>query len=296
VPRSSAWCRPTLALVVVALAATGCAQQVAGTAAPAGGGPSAVAPAGPAAGPAAGSAAPGALAPGPVTVITLGDSLTAGAGDDRGQGFAGLVADAVAARPERAGSTLVNLGQSGWTSTEMIDGQSGAPGQLGQALDAIRAAAPAPVLATVLIGSNDLWFVYQNGTANPTPSTEEDAAVATYRGNVDRTVRELQAAGAVVVVGLPDDQSLRPIATDIARVNEQLSDVTEEEIGAMSALSKVFARTASEVAAAHGVRTVDTNDPFWADPARMADDGIHPNTAGYAVLGTRWLEVIDPLL
>jgi lysophospholipase L1-like esterase len=273
---------------VVALAATGCAQQVAGTAAPAGAAPPIAA--------APGTAPAGALAPGPITVIALGDSLTAGAGDDRGQGFAGLVVDAIGARPERAGSTLVNLGQSGWTSTEMVEGQPGAPGELGQAVDAARAAAPGSVLATVLIGSNDLWLLYQNGTADPTPSAEEDAAVATYRSNLDRTVQELQGAGAVVVVGLPDDQSLRPIAADIARVNEQLSEVTQEEIGKMSALSEVFARTASEVATAHGVRTVDTNDPFWADPARMTDDGIHPNAAGYAVLGRRWAEVIDPLL
>jgi lysophospholipase L1-like esterase len=268
------------------LAATGCAQQVSGTAAPLGAAPPA----------AAAPAASGALAPGPLTVIALGDSLTAGVGDDQGQGFAGLIVEAVGARPERTGSTLVNLGQSGWTSTEMIDGQQGSPGQLGQAVDAARTAAPGTVLATVLIGSNDLWYAYQNGTVNPTPTEEEDAVVATYRANLDRTLRELQAAGAVVVVGLPDDQSLRPIATDIARVNEQLSEVTEEEIGRMSALSKVFARTATEVAAAHGARTVDTNDPFWADPTRMAEDGIHPNTAGYAVLGRRWQEVIDPLV
>jgi lysophospholipase L1-like esterase len=280
--------RPALALVV-ALAVTGCAQQVTGTAAPAGSAP-------PVAAPGAAPAAAGALAPGPLTVITLGDSLTAGAGDDQGQGFAGLIVEAVGTRPDRAGSTLVNLGQSGWTSTEMIDGQPGAPGELGQAVDAARTAAPGSVLATVLIGSNDLWLVYQNGTVDPTPSAEEDAAVATYRANLDRTVQALQDAGAVVVVGLPDDQSLRPIATDIARVNEQLSAVTEEEIGQMSALSKVFATTASEVAAAHGARTVDTNDPFWADPAKMADDGIHPNAAGYAVLSGRWEAVIDPLV
>jgi lysophospholipase L1-like esterase len=152
------------------------------------------------------------------------------------------------------------------------------------------------VLATVLIGSNDLWFVYQNGTVNPTPSADEDALVATYRANLDRTVTEMQAAGAVVVVGLPDDQSVRPIATDIARLNQQLSDVTAEEVGKMSALAKVLDRTATEVAAAHGARTVDTNDPLWADPARMADDGIHPNAAGYTTLANRWLDGIAPLL
>ena len=237
-----------------------------------------------------------ALAPGPVTVVALGDSLTAGAGDDAGQGFVGRVTEAIAAEPGREGSTLVNLGQSGWTSTELVDGQQGSPGQLKQGVDAARAAPPGSVLATVLIGSNDLWYVYQNGTVNPTSSAEEDAAVATYRTNLDRTVTEMQAAGPVVVVGLPDDQSLRPIAVDIPRLNEQLSEVTAEEVRRMSELSKVIARTAGEVAAARGVRTVDTGDAFWADPSKMDADGIHPNAAGYAKMAERWMQTVDPLL
>ena len=239
----------------------------------------------------------GTLAQGPVTVIALGDSLTAGDGDDAGQGFVGRLTEAISARPGRAGSTLTNLGQSGWDSTMMVSGQDGGgQAELPQAVAAARAAAPAAVLATVLIGSNDLWYVYQNGTVNPTPSADEDALVATYRANLERTVTELQAAGAVVVVGLPDDQSVRPIATDIARLNQQLSDVTAEEVGKMSALAKVLGRTATEVAAANGARTVDTNDPLWADPARMAEDGIHPNAAGYTTLADRWLDGIAPLL
>jgi lysophospholipase L1-like esterase len=64
----------------------------------------------------------------------------------------------------------------------------------------------------------------------------------------------------------------------------------------MSALAKVLARIATEVAAAYGARTVDTNDPLWADPARMADDGIHPNAAGYTTLANRWTDGITPLL
>lgn len=129
-------------------------------------------------------------------------------------------------------------------------------------------------LATVLIGSDDLWYVHQN-TA-PTPGAEEDAAAAAYRRSLDRAVREMQAAGAVVVVGLPD--------------------ITEDEVRRMADLARVLARIAGEVAAAHGARTVDTNDPFRADPARMDPDGIHPNAAGYAVLAGQWMAVIDPLL
>ena len=244
-----------------------------------------------------GAAPAAALAGGPVTVIALGDSLTAGDGDEAGKGFVGRLTEAIAARPGREGSTLTNLGQSGWDSTMMVNGYDGGPqAQLPQAVAKARAAAPGAVLATVLIGSNDLWYVYQNGAVEPTPRAEENAMVAAYRANLERTLTELQAAGAVVVVGLPDDQSARPISADMGRLNQQLSNVTAEEVGKMSTLAEVLGRTATEVAAAHGARTVDTNDPFWADPARMAEDGIHPNAAGYTALAGLWMDGVAPLL
>ena len=57
-----------------------------------------------------------------------------------------------------------------------------------------------------------------------------------------------------------------------------------------------FDRVTEEIAARHGVQTVDTNAPFWADPAKMADDGIHPNAAGYADFAELWLPVVRGLL
>jgi lysophospholipase L1-like esterase len=242
--------------------------------------------------------APTTLAPGPVTIVALGDSLTAGDGDEAGQGFAGRVAEAIAARPGREGSTLVNLGLSGWTSEMLVSGTDGAPGQLGPAVDAVRTARAggAAVLATVLMGANDLWYVYEYGPEGGTPSADEDAAVATYRANLDRTVSELQAAGAVVVVGLPDDQSLRPGFADHDRLSQILGNITVEEVGQMSRLAGRLDDTAEEVAAAHGALVVDTNGPFWADQSTMADDGIHPNAAGYTEMAALWLEVIEPAL
>jgi lysophospholipase L1-like esterase len=243
--------------------------------------------------------APTTLAAGPVTVVALGDSLTAGDGDDSGQGgYAGRVAEAIATRAGREGSTLVNLGQSGWTSDGLVSGQDGAPGELGLAVDAVRTAKAggAAVLATVLIGSNDLWYVYEYGPEGGTTAAEEDAAVDTYRANLDRTVGELQAAGALVVVGLPDDQSLRTGVADHDRLTQLLSNVTVEEVGQMSRLSGRLADTAKEVAAAHGALVVDTNDPFWADQSTMAEDGIHPNAAGYTEMAALWMEVIEPVL
>ena len=272
----------TLRALVLALLLAGCAApQVAGS-------PAAVGAAPPAAGP--------TLAAGPVTVIALGDSLTAGDGDDAGLGFAGRLVEAIAAEPGREGSTLLNLGQSGWDSTAMVDGQdSSTPPPLAQGVDAARAAPAGTVLATVLIGSNDLWFTY-GGSENPTPSADEDAAAATFRANVERTIREMQAAGAVVVLGLPDDQSVRPIAVDLDLLHQQLPDVTAEEVQQMSAQSKKLGAVVEELADTYDLQSVDTNGPYWSDPATMAEDGIHPNGAGYAEMAKAWVEAVEPLL
>ncbi len=238
------------------------------------------------------------LREGPVSVIALGDSLTAGEGDDSGLGFVGRLTESIDAAPGRSGSSLTNFGVSGWHSTGMVDGQDGSPGQLGAALAEVEAAVAAgrAVLATVLIGSNDLWYLYDYGSPEGTTPAEEDAAEETFRANLDRTVSELSQAGAVVVLGLPDDQSLRPCSLDISYLNNYLPNVTVEEIPLMSAMSVRLDRVVEEVAAEHGVRTVDTNAPFWADESKMASDLIHPNGDGYAILAGLWFTAIQDLL
>lgn len=63
----------------------------------------------------------------------------------------------------------------------------------------------------------------------------------------------------------------------------------------MSRLAARLVRTATEVAGRYSAPTVETDDPFWADPARMADDGIHPDGDGCDVLAGRFAAVVDPL-
>jgi len=247
------------------------------------------------------AAVEGELADGPVTVVAVGDSLTYGEGDENGEGgFVGQVTAAIAEEEGRGDSTLENFGISGWTSDMVVngEGEGGAPGQLPQAVDAITQAAESgnAVLATVLIGSNDMWLLYEYGTEEGTSAEAEQEAVEIYRTNLSQTVSELQDAGALVVVGLPDDQSIRPAAADIEALNQQLPNVTEEEVEQMSALSETLGAVTEEVAAELGVATVDTNGDYWADPSTMADDGIHPNAAGYGQLADQWLEVIQPAL
>jgi lysophospholipase L1-like esterase len=234
---------------------------------------------------------PGELAGGPVTLVTLGDSLTYGEGDQEGLGFTGRLLATIDAAEGRAGSTLVNLGQSGWDSTQMVEGQlPDALTAVGDAVSSGRA-----VLATILIGSNDLWYAY-GYTPGDSTADEENAALERYRANLETTVTQLQDAGAVVVVGLPDDQSLRPCPADIECLQGYFPDFTENEVGLMSELSRRFAATAAEVGSQRGAPTVATDDPFWADASTMADDGVHPNGAGYEVLAQLYLAAIEPLL
>ena len=239
------------------------------------------------------------LADGPVTVVALGDSLTTGDGDETGQGgYAGRLVAAIDANEGRTGSSLVNLAVSGWDSTMMVEGGDGSEPQLAPAVDAVRAAADQglPVIATVLIGSNDLWYVYEYSEPSGATTANEDAAAQVYEANLGRAVADLTDAGATVVVGLPDDQSLRTGVSDIERLNTVLPYTTAEEVEQMSGLAARFDDIALEVASAYGALTVDTNDPLWADEATMADDGIHPSAAGYDRLTELWLVTIEPLL
>ncbi len=236
------------------------------------------------------------LDPGPVTLVTLGDSLTEGNGDPDGAGFAGRLLDAIAAVPGREGSDLVNLGHSGWTSSDMVDGTGDDPAELSEALTAIADAEP-PVLATVLIGSNDMWLLYNDSwPPDETPAEAEDPAVQLYRDNLERTVVALQEAGALVVVGLPDEQTKRLLGSDPALLQEMLGGVSADELARMGPLGERLYQVAAEVAATHGAPTVDTNDPLWSDPDAMAEDAVHPNQTGYAILADKWFAVVGPLL
>ena len=89
----------------------------------------------------------------PVALVTLGDSLTVGDGDEAGGGYPSRLLKNLS--KEAPGSTLENFAQSGWTSDDLINTQ------LKPAVAALQAApGDAPKLALVWIGSNDLFGLY----------------------------------------------------------------------------------------------------------------------------------------
>ncbi len=235
---------------------------------------------------------PTSLPAGGIALITLGDSLTQGDGDNDGAGYPARLSGMVESL--RPGSSVLNLGQSGWSSDALISGDQGLEGQLGRAVTAIEAAQAAgqvPV-ALVWIGSNDLWYAYEYG---PTPMTRdaEDEDLLRYATNLDRIIRELTDAGAVVGVALLDDQSKRPVA--IAGV--AFPSTPPEELTMMSAHIGRYNAALTQLAESYGALVVDFyNTSIFTDAATLADDGNHPNGAGYDVIAGRWFDVLSPLM
>ncbi|MFN8532478.1 MAG: GDSL-type esterase/lipase family protein [Dehalococcoidia bacterium] len=218
---------------------------------------------------------------GALRFVAVGDSLTEGIGDSQGIGYPGrLLSQVLTSRP---GSTMLNLGRSGWTSTELINGQNAEPSQL----DAAVAAQPHIVL--VWIGSNDLWQLYDLG--DPT-NADEDTDLTRFSTNIDTILTRLKAAGAKLAIVLADDQTKRPGATTAS-----LPGVSAEEWTRMSAQVVRYNNAVRQRATQHGAVLVDfSSSTIFTTPDLMDPDGIHPNDAGYDAVTQVWRVAIQPLL
>ncbi|MCX6050856.1 MAG: SGNH/GDSL hydrolase family protein [Chloroflexi bacterium] len=230
------------------------------------------------------------LPAGPITYVALGDSLTEGDGDELALGgFPGRLLEDL--QTLRAGSTLANLGKSGWTSDNLISGVEGQAGELDQAVALLNQAKAAghPRIATVWIGSNDLWYLYEYG--NPTPA-DETQDLAHFTNNLETILSQLQATGASILIALGDDQAQRPVAISGAFPGTSAAELT--------LMSEQVARYNSAIrtsAAAHNAAIVDFfHTTIFTNPATLADDGNHPNAAGYAAITEQWFAAIQPQL
>jgi len=236
-------------------------------------------------------------ADGELVVVTLGDSLTEGMGDDeyddRGVwlGFPGRLRARLAARG--ADVDVVNLGRSGWTSDDLVRGVSWTdppePSQLSRALPLLQAAADEnrrPV-ATVWIGSNDLTGLYGWCHAPDNEACEAEA-LTVYTSNLDTTLGQLRATGATVFVALLDDQTRRPAMSDPAYAGT-FPDIGPADLPLMSAQVSAFNEALRTLAATHGATFVDFFETtVFEDAATVAEDGFHPNAAGYDLVTNLW--------
>ena len=184
---------------------------------------------------------------------------------------------------------MLNLGKSGWTSGDLINGVNGEAGQLGQALAHLENATGVKV-ALLWIGSNDLWYLYEFGP-NPITAEAEVDDLANYTANLTSIVQQLRAAGVIVFLGVMDDQSQRPVVANPPTPNEPaFPSITAEDRTRMSAQVNRYNAALAVLAADENVHIVDFfNTDIFTNPATLADDGNHPNWAGYDVIAGMWM-------
>ena len=240
---------------------------------------------GPAATAPAPAGTPATLPAGPLDIATIGDSLTEGQGDDASQGYQGRLQALLDAK--RTGTTFLNVGHSGWTSADVIDGKDGEPAELARVLGA----SPAANVAFVWIGSNDLWYLYEYGPEPMTADAEQQDLTA-YETNMDRIVHDLAGRDIVVYVALLDDQSKRPVVATPADP-PAFPGTTRADLALMSAHVKAYNEIIRRVAAKYHATTVDFYDTtIFTDPATIYSDGNHPNSAGYERIAQIWLKAL----
>lgn len=232
-----------------------------------------------------------ALAAGPVNIITIGDDLTRGDGDDMGRGYPGRLLELVS--QIRPGSTVTNFAQTGWTSHDLIYGDGDFSGQLVRAVGEVKSAASQGRAAVVLVwvGGNDLWELY-TGEAEVTQEDEEKDA-RRFSENIEVILLELRKSQAAVIIARLDDQSKRPARTR----SETYPAITADELERMSAQVRRYNEIISERAEKFSVLTVDFYDSHvFTNESTLARNGFYPNPAGYELIAQAWYKALIPLL
>ena len=230
------------------------------------------------------------LPEGPLKFVAIGDSLTQGDGDESGlNGYPARLAKLVEAT--RPGTQILNLGKSGWTSNDVLNGVNGEAPTLQLALTAT------PNIALVWIGSNDLWYLYEYGP-DPMTTEAEQQDLENYKTNIDSILRQLHESGATTFIALLDDQSKRAVVANPPNPAEPAFTATSSiDLVLMSEHVKAMNEIIKEKASLYGAITVDfyATDIF-TNPSTMYSDGNHPNTAGYEKITELWFSAITPFI
>jgi acyl-CoA thioesterase-1 len=194
--------------------------------------------------------------------VALGDSYTIGTAVDRASDrWPDRLVEALAADPSGASPGLhlvANLGVNGFTSRDMIDAELP------------RVAALRPQFASLLVGVNDVV---------------QGVSPATYRTNAERileTLLESLPANRILAVSTPD-----------YTVTPQGASYGDRTVKA--AAIRVSNTILGELASARAIAFVDIHDLSLRaadDRTLVADDGLHPSGAQYAL----WVERIAPIV
>ncbi len=220
----------------------------------------------------------------PITIVTLGDSLTEGDKDDSkdGGGWPRRIRSILTV--QRPGSQVINLARAGWTSSDLLYGANGEPNQIDRAVDTLRRVAGVKI-ATVWIGANDLFYLYEFG--DPTPD-EERVDRDRFIANLDETLRQLSETGAEIFVAQIGDP-----ATWGAPAGGLFFSTTPDEWSRLSKQAAAYDAALQLLAAKYTATLVDVHATrVFHTPSLMDPDGIHPNGRGYDALAKLWLKTL----
>jgi lysophospholipase L1-like esterase len=219
-----------------------------------------------------------------LTIVTLGDSLTFGDKDDEpGGGWPRRIRPVIAA--ERPGSRVINLALPGWTLRDLMQGANGSPNQIDQAVKILRETS-GDKIATVWIGTNDLFYLYEFG--NPAPADEAQAA-GRFGRDLDELLGRLRDTGAQIFIALLHDPSQGPVQT-----SGVFTSTSGDEWKQMSQQAQRYNEIIKTAAAKYSAALVDIPaTQIFTTPALMYEDGIHPNARGYDELAKVWWQALS---
>jgi lysophospholipase L1-like esterase len=226
----------------------------------------------------------------PITLVAIGDSLTQGDGDlEVGGGYPARLATRL--NDSHPGSVVKNLGQSGWTSDDLINTQ------LEPALGLLNSAPTGHTkIAIVWIGSNDLFGLYNyvcdEEYRNKFSACEGDG-LRIFSDNIQRILSALKGTGARLYIALLDDQSKRPVMTDQEKRTSSFDKISQDDVARMSVQTGKYNHVIQQMAESLGATTVDfSNATLFTDPATLDSDGNHPNSKGYDSIADIWYRAI----
>ena len=215
----------------------------------------------------------------PLTVVTLGDSLTSGDKDDEpGGGWPRRLLPLLqSVRPQ---SQIVNLAQPGWTSRDVLQGVGDVPSQIDQAVKVLNEAS-GDKIATLWIGVNDLFYLYEFG--DPTTAAEAQEADR-FAHDLDELLDRLTDTGARVFIALLHDPAQGPVQT-----SGVFMSTSADEWARMSLQAQRYNEIIKATATKYNAMLVDIPaTQIFTTPALLFEDGIHPNARGYAELAQVW--------
>jgi lysophospholipase L1-like esterase len=197
-------------------------------------------------------------------IVFIGDSITdcdrRGAAAPYGDGYMSMVRSLLLARYPQYGLTFVNRGVSGDTTRDLARRWE---------RDVI---AQQPDWLAVMIGINDVWRAFGGNPAEAVPLPEY---TTTLRGLLDRT---RAATGARLI--LMEPYMIEPDPRQPMRRQMDLFGAAVRQLATDYAAVLVRTQVAFDTALAH------------TTPADWADDQIHPNGPGHAIIALAVLRAI----